>query len=421
MATQLARPQKAEPSRDRSPSFRFALLTGWVGWRERSDFSTPESMVVAAQFISALALLTVAAVSMTAERRVNRWPLAAICVALVAILIAPTLASARDRAWFVMRPSLAVACLRVAAGVALVGCWAALLGKSAPLGAWLIGVVIGTEIALTAWVLGVSLEPSRWWWRFQRSSVHVGVLVAMVSVLVVAPTRRGAIVVVYLTFQLVVAVAVFTVAAVARAWRRIDQRQAADVDLVRAEAHREFAHWVHDDVCAGLRLVRLRIESGAVTADAIPAELDALDHGLRLRQLDEVLAAGEIQLAEILQPYVRLAQNRGVRIGDVPRFEQASITVPEVDGRSVQRAISVLVSNALNAGATCLSFRLEAIDNDAVVVEVDDDAGGFELAQVPAGRGLDGLRTAWGTEALTVSRTANGSRVSVLVPLAGRA
>ncbi|HEX8804606.1 MAG TPA: hypothetical protein VF743_10440, partial [Acidimicrobiales bacterium] len=124
---------------------------------------------------------------------------------------------------------------------------------------------------------------------------------------------------------------------------------------------------------------------------------------------------GEAQLAELLQPYVRLAQDHDVTVVEVPRFEEAAITVHSDAGWLVQRALGVLVPNAIAAGAQHLAFRVSS-GRDGFAIEVEDDAGGFDLAHVPAGRGLDGLQRDLGPGGMTCVRVDGGSRVCVMIP-----
>ena len=84
--------------------------------------------------------------------------------------------------------------------------------------------------------------------------------------------------------------------------------------------------------------------------------LDELDHQIRLRQLEELYQSGDVRLAEVLQPYVRRAQNQQVAIERVPTFDDASLMVDVEVGRLFGRAAAVLTSNAMNAGATRVAF-----------------------------------------------------------------
>lgn len=156
-----------------------------------------------------------------------------------------------------------------------------------------------------------------------------------------------------------------------------------------------------------------------MTPEQVGGELDLLDHRLRMLQLDEMIAAGPVQLAHVIQPFVRLAQAQGVDVIGVPRFDEASAELRGPAGRLAQRAFGVLVPNAIAAGAKQVSFRISALEPDLVAVEVEDDAGGFDLAAVPSGRGLDGLRRELGDGNLTYVRTERGSVLRVTIERVG--
>src|SRR4051812_9458641 len=66
-------------ARGDDPSFRFALLTGSVGWRELVDASVVESAVVSLQVTCAAALVATGIVAMIASGHAERWPLALAC------------------------------------------------------------------------------------------------------------------------------------------------------------------------------------------------------------------------------------------------------------------------------------------------------------------------------------------------------
>ena len=139
-----------------------------------------------------------------------------------------------------------------------------------------------------------------------------------------------------------------------------------------------------------------------------------LESSLRLRQLDEALASDRAQLAEVLQPYVRLAQDHGVDVVEVPRFGEAHIPVTGTTGRLIKRALGVLVPNAIAAGAGQLAFRIATTPN-GFAVEVEDDAGGFDLGSVPAGRALDALLRDLGPDRVTRVGVDGGSCLRVVV------
>ena len=191
-----------------------------------------------------------------------------------------------------------------------------------------------------------------------------------------------------------------------------------DARLVRAtrrSAHREIAHWLHDDVSAHLGLVKLKLQDRTVGAADVARDLDELDHLIRMQQLEELYQSGDVRLAEVLQPHVRRAQHRDVVIDRVPSFEEASLQVGVGVGRLFGRAAAVLTSNAMNAGASRLAFDVEH-DDEHIQLTVSDDAGGFDLAAAPAGRGLWGLERELGAGSLSVTPIPHGSAVAVTIP-----
>jgi hypothetical protein len=195
---------------------------------------------------------------------------------------------------------------------------------------------------------------------------------------------------------------------------RQDEQDDRLVRSTRSAEHRQGAHWLHDDVSAHLGLAKLRLRQETTTPEDVARALDDLDHEIRLRQLEELFESGTVRLAEVLQPYVRRAQNEGVTIERVPSFDDASLIVDVEVGRLFGRAAAILTSNALNAGATTLSYVVR-YDDDEIVLSVEDDAGGFELADAPAGRGLWALQRDLGEGSLAVEQISAGSAVTVRI------
>jgi hypothetical protein len=183
--------------------------------------------------------------------------------------------------------------------------------------------------------------------------------------------------------------------------------------------HRRSAHWLHDDLCAQLRLVSIKVQSGGATMTEVAALLDDLDHQMRLRQLEEILESGTIRIAEVLQPYVRRAQNHGVTIDSAPSFDDASLVVSATVGREFSHAAAVLTSNALNAGATHIAFEVRLTPGH-VSIAVIDNAGGLDLEDLPSGRSLWTLREDLGSENVVVTPTDTGSRVLATIALTDR-
>jgi len=301
----------------------------------------------------------------------------------------------------------------------VVGCWTALLGSIAPVPIGVLGGVVGSEYTLTAWVLGARTSGRSWWWGFERSSVNVGILACTVAIAVATPDQLADILRVPLGFQVIAAAAALTCSGLERLRRAIEQAGDRSVQVALGDVHTRIAHWLHDEITSSLRLIRLGLHAGTLTSTQVGDELDVLDHRLRMLQLEEMIAAGPVQLAHVLQPFVRLAQAQGVDVIDVPRFDEASAELRGPAGHLAQRALGVLVPNAIAAGAQELSFRITTVAPDRVEVEVEDDAGGFDLAAVPAGRGLDGLRRDLGQGNLTHVRTERGSLVRVAIERTG--
>jgi hypothetical protein len=400
---------------------RGALLTGAVGWRDRNSHYLPAELatlgVLVTGVVGVVGMMLVSA-GLPAESAAvagrARW-LAAVAGGVTLVLaISPTLAWPYGLRPRTMGPIHQLAALRVAAAMVVMGCWTALLGPIAPLPAWPLGSVVGCECILTAWALGVEMSGPAWWWRFQRSSVHGGVVLVCLVAVAVGPERLGEVLAVFLTFQVITLAAAVTCHGLTTLRGVFDRRDERLRRAALAEGHKRLAYWIHNAVTTPLRDLRLRLQAGELAPAAIVAALERSEHELRLRQIDEVLATGTIELAELLQPHVRRAQESGVVITEVPRLGEDGVTVGGDVGRLVHRALDVLVPNAIAAGAGRLAFRVTT-DPGVVTVEVEDDAGGFDLASVPAGRALHGLQQDLGTDRVTCTRTVAGSRMRVVV------
>jgi len=129
---------------------------------------------------------------------------------------------------------------------------------------------------------------------------------------------------------------------------------------------------------------------------------------------------GHPPIYEVLQPHLRRAQNLGLRLVAVPTHEVTGVAIGEDEAHLLNRALSVLMANAVNAGATELGVGLQ-LPPDAIDVSITDDAGGFDLATTPAGRGLHHLVDALGPGSLTRVDVPGGSRVTARVPRRGGA
>jgi signal transduction histidine kinase len=277
--------------------------------------------------------------------------------------------------------------------VGFIVCWLALMPTRAlPLLA-LLGAVVGGEAAVTARSLGLPVTPRVWIRRFAGSWVHLGFLTGVLVMIAMDPNRAtvyaaaGIMLVAYSSLLLAVAVAKWVDIALSDITRR------ADLRLERyAEAEdRRRSHWLHDDVLGMLTGVQMKLEREQWDSATTAGELRWLDHQLRLRQTEEIVRSGTATIGEVVQPYLRHAQNLGVTVTEVPSWEIASMRLNQGDARRLQRVFGVAVPNALAAGAATLAIRCEMNDRGRLAVEVEDDAGGFDTSRRIPGRGLDVL------------------------------
>jgi len=300
-----------------------------------------------------------------------------------------------------------VACLSI---YGLLPGWHALW--SAPL-----AIAMGVDAALTCTELGWTARPWLWYRRFLVSGFQLGIVGALAAILVAGGSSRLGVAVPLFACLHLWAITETTTLWISSALQLADntERQAALSDLIESE-RRQRAHWLHDDVCAELRLVSLKVQTNVATKEEIVGLLNDFDHQLRLRQLEELFGAGRIRLAEVLQPYIRHAQSNGVQIDGVPGFEHSAITLDEREARWAARAISNLTSNSLNAGATVVTYDAQVGDGMLRLI-VTDDGPGFSIAEIPRGRGLWTLIHDLKPGGVDVSPSgAGGARVTVSIP-----
>lgn len=283
---------------------------------------------------------------------------------------------------------------------------------------WLFGAAVGCEAALTGRAVGFEFAGRSPWFRAFTSAPHLGAVLGVALAAILIPTAEGrqAALELYGALLVIIATGVITVSILDHLRRQTAAVEAAAVAAERAHQRRDRAHWLHDDVCSQLRFVQVKLETGRLDLDGVTQELRALDHRLRVRQLEDHLATGAVRLAEVLQPYIRQIQAQGVFVAAVPRFEDAALVLAEPTARLVQRAAAVFTTNAIQAGATRISLRTYFDERDALVVEVEDDAGGFDATVLPAGRGLEALRHEVGGRHFRIESTDIGSRCSISIP-----
>ena len=278
-------------------------------------------------------------------------------------------------------------------------------------------VAAGIDASLTCSELGWKAQPGVWYRRFLQSPFHFGILGAVTATYAVGGQRRVSIVIpLYVVLHVWLAVSIATVWIISRLHgAEVKEQDTLLAGAVEAE-RRQRAHWLHDDVCAQVRLVSLKLQTNSATNDEIVGLLNDFDHQLRLRQLDELFGAGSVGLAELLQPYIRHAQNNGVEIVGVPAFEEASVQLSEAGARLTARTANVLTANALNAGATSISYGVHTAAG-FLHLAVADNGPGFRLADVPHGRGLWTLMHDLKPGGLAVDPNAGGgSIVTATIP-----
>ena len=364
-----------------------ALLAGSNPWAtgERQDEAWNRLLALVQIFAVAVTIGTLWWVQ-TSEIG-SRAPLAALgTAALLVLIVHPTL-RVLDLQSRSLRVRTNLAFRLAALGVTFMSVYALMPGWYT-LWCTPFAVAAGVDSSLSCSELGWQARSGVWYRQFLRSGFHLGVVGAVVATFVVGGASRRSIVVplfVVLHVWLIVALVTLWMISTLHAIDHAD-RALALAEVVESE-RRIRAHWLHDDVCAQVRLVSLKLQTNASTVDEVVGMLNDFDHQLRLRQLDELFGAGSVRIAELLQPYIRHAQNHGVRIAGVPAFEEAAVQLSEKGARLAARAANVLTSNALNAGATTIAYEVRAAAG-FLHLAVIDDGPGFSLADVPHGRGL---------------------------------
>jgi hypothetical protein len=402
------------PIGDDSPDFWMAIVAGVSVWADPDEpVPTLERFASAIELGSLAWCVTMIWVGSYVSDRDIAWAGVVGTVGACVIAIRPMRSVFGNRG----TPPLALAFSVRVVMVLAIGVAGLLAG---PLFGFLVSMTVafafGIEAALSAWTIGVPIEPAKWGTQFLRSPLHLGVVGAVVGAAVSVSTDSG----VRTALTVYVMFLVSVVGGIAVAWGldrfRLgsETMQANAVAAAVAAEHRERAHWLHDDVSSELKLVQLRLRTESTGPDDVASQLGDLDHRLRLRQLDELFASGSVNLAEVIQPFVRRAQSVGLEITDVPTFDDAGATVDERVGRLFARAANVVTSNAIEAGATRLAIRV-ASDSSSVTLTVTDDAGGFALAAAPAGRGLWQLRDHAEVDDVRVESTEHGSCVTVRI------
>jgi signal transduction histidine kinase len=407
-----------------------ALLAGERVWHDGPIQPTPRDRIAAAFALCATAC-TVTLIWVTISTRFDPWNFdvinsrrAALLVMATAATIAALALAARYQRIVrgheaVGRPFWIELVWRAAAFLVLVVVFAGALPRAHVVGVVPLGVLAGADASLTLRVLGVVPRARTWVRRFLISPVHFGALGALLAVATFGdslPALRT-VISVYLAMWVGLIVAALTAVIINRLGIAVDEGIAEESHDVLVSERARRAHWLHDDVLSEVHLASLRISSGSATPDQVNAELRDLDHRLRLRQLDDMMSAGRPRIYEILQPHLRRAQSLGLRLESVPSHEVTRLEVDQQCAELLNRAVSLLTSNAINAGATQLTIDLEVLDGGArLVLRITDDAGGFDLAAVPDGRGLHTLIQELGADGVQRHDVPGGSLMAVVVP-----
>ncbi len=283
-----------------------------------------------------------------------------------------------------------------------------------------LGMVAGSDCLLTLWTLGIAPATRRRVRLFAFSTVHFGVLGALLATAVfntqnaTPKAALGA----YCAMWTGVLAAGLTISSLDRSKSFADAQHADERRYIIVAEHTRRAHWLHDDVLSEIRLATLRIDAAGLDSQHIRGELQDLDHRLRLRQLDEIVRGGSPHLYEIIQPQLRRAQSLGIDLYQVPRHDVSQRRVDERTGQLISRAVSVLMSNAINAGAKRIGVAIRQPDDPSLLeITLTDDAGGFELDSISPGRGLATLIRDLAPGTVRRTDAPGGSAMTALIPI----
>jgi hypothetical protein len=315
------------------------------------------------------------------------------------------------------RSLVLTAMLRVAAITVLVGLWgAAHDGDMRLLEMWPLGAAIGLDAFVTLRTLGVPVDPRRAVPAVVASGGHAGIVLALVVVASpaagwVAPRQALALYVGIVVNVVLALLATYGAMAVSRA---VDRDEAAH----RAEEARRRANWIHDEVCSLLIPLRQSVRSGLLTdTREIAAQLDDIDFELRHVQLEQTARHGSISLADLVQVWGRRVQAAGIELV-APPWEVTRAALPETARHRASRLLGVAVPNAIAAKAGRITIEADREVGGGIRLAVVDDAGGFDVDQLPPRRGLHRLLTELGDD-VHVERLDDGTRVSARLPEVG--
>jgi hypothetical protein len=314
----------------------------------------------------------------------------------------------------------------VGLGVRILGLGALFVGVMVPfavewtVGLWpALGAFLGTDAALSIRSVrrlpagGVPLGP------IVLSARHLLWLVLVAAAALAFGRGWSGVLAAVVAAEVVALVAMLTTWWALRLLARYDGEMRASRTAVLEREHRAQAAFIHDDVVPAVRLLRQQLIRGGVpdpdSLGQVVAELERLEHTLRDGQLDAALRSGGATVAEIVQPFLRVAQSNRVTLRGVPSRDVGSLRLGESEGRLLRRCVAVPVTNAVLAGAQTLAVDID-IDGTHLVVVIEDDAGGFDQHPLHQGRALDQLAGEL-PDAVSVERLDGGTRVTSRVPI----
>ena len=295
------------------------------------------------------------------------------------------------------------------------------------LGAIPLGAIIGTELAVRRprpqSVLLPDYAPNSAVTRTRRCLQVLAPIAFLLALAVARVDTPGSqsnwLSVVLIEVALMAACVVITAVLIRIGLGRLAARLAAElmglVAGLRQSELRHRAQWVHDHLLSEIRLLILRLESRPPLADGVLEQLRETDHRLRMAHLDELIEAGPIRISSLIQPQIRRCLDHGITLTAVPHFGEVDAAVGADTGRLISRVLSGLFSNAMNAGAQRIGLHV-LVDSVGVEIRVTDDAGGFDLRDVPVGRGLNHLIADLGSHSVTREESPGGSIMKVAIP-----
>jgi len=200
-----------------------------------------------------------------------------------------------------------------------------------------------------------------------------------------------------------------------RVSRKLAQEVAGYFFGIRQRYLRHRAQWMHDHLLSEISFMMLEFQARPVGSQWAVERLRDLDHRLRVEQITDLIESGPTRIASLVQVHVRRSMNLGVKVSPVPEFQQVDVVVDSDTGRLINRVLSTLFSNAMNAGAKEIGLDVR-VDSTGVEISVSDDAGGFDLRTIPVGRGLEELISELGRSGVSREALPGGSMMRVMVP-----